>query len=364
MYYTVLPLTCTLAIFISSYFATIQGLHAQYATCANGINLANIVHTLSRDFLVASNAGTGNGSGTYGPPVFDDASDPTTLSQAKTLVNDAYQIAPQFFQSSLCDLDYIFVDQFTNSAWGGWGFWENSDQAPSAASPRRRTFIGISKSVVQAYSAMPPAPIVTAFEEYNLGLTVGVVLSSWPYPPRYSATVNDAKTAMLGLLAHEMGHVLYRDGTKFANCFDKTWHSHGGQQKRFHQFGIPFNGSKAEGSVDATTIINDLKSPPDFDDALKHLNTLFGNNNGSLSSLSWASALATIAPDEDFAETLRLVVLSKASSPLNDLTINIPDPTSGYNSVPYNISAKLVASGQNLNTKASCFAKALGLTFP
>jgi hypothetical protein len=321
---------------------------------------------LSQDFLVVNNAGTGNGSGTYVPPAFNDSADPTTLSQAKTLINDAYQIAPDFFQRSLCDLDDIFIDQYTNSGWGAWGFWENSDQPPSAASPKRRTFIGISKSVVQAYSAMTPAPTVTAFEEYILGLTVGVHLGSWPYPPRYSATVNDAKTATLGLLAHEMGHILYRGGAVFANCFDVTWQKHAGQERRFHPFGIPFNGSKAKGNVDASNISTDLRSPPNFDRALTDLNIFFGNNNPPLSSSSWASALATIAPDEDFAETLRLMVLFKAARSVNDLTINVPVPASGYSPSSYNISASLVTSGQNLNTKASCFTKALGLgsTFP
>jgi hypothetical protein len=364
MYYIIVPRLCTLIILILSYIATIENVHAQ---CDNGVNLANIVHILKQDFGLANNAGTGNGSGTYNPPIFDDVSDPNTLNQAKALVNDVYPIAPSFFQSALCDLDYIIVDPFTSPVgWGGWGFWENSDQPPSPSSLKRRTFIGITKKVVQDYSASTPAPTVTTLEGYNLGLIGGVPLSSWPNPPYYSATVNDAKTAMLGLLAHEMGHIFYRDGTRFTKCFDVTWHTHGGQEKRFHKFGVPFKHSRPEGSVDATNIINDLKSLPNFDDALTDLDTLMGNNNGKLNSLSWASALATIAPDEDFAETLRLMVLYKANPPVKDLTIKIPVPSaSGYAASTYYISAQLVTSGQNLNSKAICFAKALAWsTFP
>jgi hypothetical protein len=225
--------------------------------------------------------------------------------------------------------------------------------------------IGISKSVVQSYNAMPPAPTVTAFEVSSLGATVGQPLNNWPKMPSYSlSSANNAKTAMLGLLAHEMAHIIYRNGEPFSKCFDTTWKKPlGGQEKRFHKFGVPFRGSETLGDVDVTDIRGDLSQPPNYDDALTDLNTLMGNSNGALSTLSWASALATIAPDEDFAETFRLMVLYEANPSVRDLTINIPVPTS-YNISPYDISGALIDPSQNLYKKANCFAGVLGLTFP
>src|SRR3954470_15201118 len=111
--------------------------------------------------------------------------------------------------------------------------------------------------------------------------------------------------AILSLLVHELGHVAYRTGARIPRrCFTDTdsWRSVPQRPARFIRFGLAW----AKHKVDPDYM-------QDMDGAALYQFHASGR---------WGSLFSFLSPEEDFAETLKLSVLS--DSGLRSLQVDIP----------------------------------------
>jgi hypothetical protein len=235
-------------------------------------------------------------------------------------ITAAFAIAPDFFRRELCALDKIYIVNHP----------ELRTRNPTAWGMRQRlqsnkTHIAISTDVWG--SPIPATPYIA----YENGILDRLLEHLWP-PPQgasYTAAVADNEPLeTLGILAHEVGHVLW--WTKsivalqcpvngvFDTFYGSTWRNidlrHG-----FHRFGVS-QGTHLTETFTKDDIVRDLRRQRPQDAGAK-LQTVYGNGN-------WTSLFAFIAPDEDFVETYKYWVLANASGTnLQSLKIQIPLPS-------------------------------------
>lgn len=294
-------------------------------------------------FNVETNGGTGEGGGRYTAPVFQDAYLPE-LDEYRPDIEAVFRSAPPFFKEHLCALDYVFVDMANRTSAPAWGFWESEKDQD----PRGRWFVGLSPRILKARSGVL---------ERETSVTRDLLRYSWngqmgygsgprnPSDPQYSYV-----SALLGIVAHEVGHIRWRNDevlkTLACDPFAGSWSKVGRQEQRFHRFGVDFNESVAIGDR-RKNVRQDLPSRPNA--AAAKLGTLFRSGQ-------WASLFATVAPDEDFAETYRLLVMTSATPALTDLWIGIPI---GGQIQSFNIIDSFNDANSVLSRKKACIASAL-----
>jgi hypothetical protein len=254
----------------------------------------------------------------------------------------ACNIAPNFFQKSLSKLRAIYIDTDPNPSKPiAWGLrqrfitdWDDPD--PNS----RKKNIGISLRV-WADPALRPRPGLpyASYETWVLNELLApsspstwmasLVYSASPDPATSNPTISTPNAiAILGILAHEMGHILWWDkkvmnkqcaqgGRPFFYNF--SWLNQP-FIPRFHEFGEEFPQNRRRVGPDKDQVRLDIANQT-FSQATNDLTQIY---NGE-----WASLFATVAPDEDFVETYKLWVLTSPSAmqPLTSLSINIP--TSG-----------------------------------
>jgi hypothetical protein len=250
----------------------------------------------------------------------------------------ACNIAPKFFQKSLSKLRGIYIDTDPNPSKPiVWGLrqrfitdWDDPD--PNS----RKKYIGLSLRV-WADPALRPRPgfPYASYETWTLntlltppttsGWMAGLVYSAAPDPAASSAPVSTPNAiAILGILAHEMGHILWWDKIMNKSCpqatrsyfYNYSW-SNSPFSPRFHQFGDEFPENMHRVGPDKDQVKRDIANQ-NFLQAASDLTQIY---NGQ-----WASLFATVSPDEDFVETYKLWVLTNPSAmqPLTSLSINIP----------------------------------------
>jgi hypothetical protein len=238
----------------------------------------------------------------------------------------AFNIAPVFFKNELCTLDKIYIvtdPQLQMSNPVAWGMRERLYN--------NRTHLGISAQVWTNQSMNQGPGPYTSYESWVLNTLLN---NLWPQGPSYSAATPDRQDLrILGILAHEMGHVIWwiediigkqcTVNGQLASFYSYTWHpinwKHG-----FHKFGDQ-QGNKSIENFDKDKILKDL-SQGKLNDAGTKLQAIYGNEN-------WVSLFAFVAPDEDFVETYKLYVLTQAqplpdgtATALQHLTVQIPRP--------------------------------------
>jgi hypothetical protein len=260
------------------------------------------------------------------PPIDNTRVSPTIIQD----LANAFNLAPPFFKSQLCDLTGIYIDpsdckgydastcgelldqQIADHTWGfrrypsgekyigtSLGFWKNAGRAPPFDQFETR-HLGAVLSTLSPNAAKDPRP--PTHKPSSL-------------PPNASAT-----TSVLAALAHEYGHALWfdtfvikLDGTPnpggpantdlfcSGNFYSQSW-----QNKvevpatRWIALGDVRNAHRTEGIN-----IDDLRSylkQGSFPLAGEFLQKIY-------SSGEWASLLAAFSPDEDFVETYQLYVL-------------------------------------------------------
>jgi hypothetical protein len=237
-------------------------------------------------------------------------------------ITAAFNIAPVFFQNELCGLDKIYIvttQELRSKNPIAWGMRQRLQD--------NKKHVGISSAV---WASPVPATPYVAYENGVLDLLLEHLWSS-PPAPSYTAAVADSEAlATLGILAHELGHVLwFSDNIVSLQCpvngvfdtfYGSTWSSinirHG-----FHRFGAA-QGMHSTENFTKDDIVKDLRRHK-FSDAGAKLQTVYGDGN-------WASLFAFVAPDEDFVETYKLWVLTNATSGSNlqSLKVQIPLPSS------------------------------------
>jgi hypothetical protein len=289
----------------------------------------------------------------------------TVPAMPPTAVSDiqaAFNIAPFFFQQELCGLDYIFIDTISKSTnpivWGLRGRLHNSRHNKNLAAEH----IGISAQVWTTVIGQS-GPYV-AYENWVLNalLTPPPAANLWMSQLTYKAAPDPASPstpnaiAILGILAHEMGHIIWWDRAvrdtacqvqgPLAYFYQYSWgkrqSAHG-----FHRFGRQDSGNRTIDRPDNEDVVSDLRSEDyAYPAAVNYLETIYGGE--------WASLFATVSLDEDFVETYKLWVLTDINNkqPLTQLQIIIPTATKIPDIIANlnNSSSKLYAKTQWIKT--------------
>jgi hypothetical protein len=271
------------------------------------------------------------GSGTYTRPQNFAPLDPQNTQQytIATDLTTAFNQAPPWFRKSLCELDYVFVDASTSPVEGGtpegWAFWENPTQAYQAWLADQSTpkppiapeqFIAISSSV------WPGNPAGDALGRYETGVLQALLgPNNAPYPTVTAAAATGGSTwslMLLGILSHELGHVYWH-----SECFHGCnavqgpgWTDVSGVPS-LHTFNILSTTAVPGTNYSVTDVKNDWTSNGShpLNSKLYDLYT-----RGVFPSL-----FGLVAPDEDMAETTKLLVLYKSG--LSSLKVMFPGGT-------------------------------------
>jgi hypothetical protein len=250
---------------------------------------------------------------------------------------DAFRAAPPLFQAILCNLDGIYIDpDATNS----WGFRDPNT---------KRRYIGLAANLWGNGGNSSPLPY-SAFENSVLAGVMAQVAAPWPPavpgrvppPPKYSSPGAFADTpamTLLAVLAHEFGHILWFDKVKGNNphydpnafCtdagnnfFSGSWQGQVSQPLPFVTFAL-----RSDTHASGTGSFDDLKTAinnRDWETAGYILNQFY--------SSVWPSLLGAVSPEEDFAEMVKLFVLTARNTnqgrPITSMPLNIwTDPTLG-----------------------------------
>jgi hypothetical protein len=266
----------------------------------------------------------------------------------KEILARAYRLAPNYAQGKLCRLTQLFLtkdpkDPIKGSAPWGWGLWEAPDRPPG-----KSVFIAIS----DRYLA----------EVKSFGATETDVLArllSIPSPidekiaPRFGAADDPALTA-LGVLAHELGHVLLAvtnaDGTDarhprrkvrgapISACFDKAFLAQSWDARRFRQSmdrWVDFGEQKSNRQKNIRFNVTDLRGKADAaNEAIKSV----------YRSREFVSAIAALRPEEDFVETYKYKLLADVKQP----------PTIGILGQARNVSLRNFLAAPVIKRKIEC----------
>ena len=268
------------------------------------------------------------GSGTYvRPPAVMKVMDGSSpLTYASDLAA-AFEKTPPWYRKSLCGLDAVFVFEpdSSNSQGGspsGWAFWETPDQALQAyqndntqpIAPQQ--FIGISSSI---WSLLKTNSDPLGAYETQVLQTLLQFQSPATYPSVASTVAGNSdpwSLTLLGILSHELGHVLWH--SECSRGCDEV-HRYGwtdvGTVAHLHKFG-------------ATGDAIPLK--PDYYYTVPDVAADWTTNSGNPPASKlyklyfsgiWPSLFGFVAPDEDMAETIKLLILSKSG--LSSLTVKL-----------------------------------------
>jgi len=317
--------------------------------------------------------------------------DPSTLTNtvptnSTVSIQGAYNIAPSFFQTQLCNLDGIYFDpkDCTNGdgnnctvsnatpAGDSWGYREHPSQKPNGPFHR---YLGLSA----AFWPQGNTPqILSAYEN-----TLMQLLINWPSTDVYqpgggnppvnlqpsfgNATPDNANMTILAALAHEYGHILWYDtfrptpgGAYDFKSFCRgafytdTWISVN-PPPSWRTFGESDGEPIAYGNPKYDTKVGDL--------ALSLLGGHYAKAQNKLHNMyrteaHWASLFGAFSPDEDFVEMFVLNVLLNANTPLTSLPLNLYDRTQNPPKLgtPDDIAADYAAGKKpELGRRIACF---------
>ncbi len=304
------------------------GLLGFAAEAQGGCDIAAKVAELSPGFAPVDygNCEPGPTCSFRGPRDYIGKTTPATLSSDAALIVAAYDAAPPFFQAALCRLDHIYIDTDTKNPAkpSVWGMRERINADPNN---QPRIHIGIAK-VLLTDLARQHTPY--AIYENQLGRAL---LAPSPMTPARSVTAlsytaapdpakppQPAAIAVLAILAHEMGHIVWWERDVGASDFPTISWTGKGVQHGFHDFGVENPQNPPQRHPVKADVQYDLRylGPAK---AAADLQAIYGGE--------WASLFATVAADEDFVETYKLVVLTEPGAnptrqALTALKVTIP----------------------------------------
>jgi hypothetical protein len=261
-------------------------------------------------------------SAEYQAPTCDN-SQPVTDRQREVLAK-AYGLAPGYMKAKLCRLTKIFVIKSGSLSptmgHGGWGFWETP--------PRTGTFIAISDRTLEGTVSLDD-------HEHEIWRRL-LHLKKQPDPkalPRLvDANSSDGAQAALGVLAHEMGHILLADtnadgvdprhprrlvsGPPSSACFEHAFIEQSWNRGLFHAnmrrwvvFGDQNDNVHKDRKIDFVlaklrrVVHNAISRAVVAIRRIEH-------------SGEFVSPFAAVSPEEDFVETYKYKVLADAAPSL------------------------------------------------
>jgi hypothetical protein len=267
-------------------------------------------------------AGTGT---TYAPPTCKQGS---PLANEKAQIQRAFDIAPEKVKEELCRLNRIFV------ADRNFGLWENPAE-PSLQGTRKRSYIAIHEDLIKHDPATPMANALDGVENARLwdvflALHPGSDPSSWTgHTTTLSSGTDTTPFAVLSVLAHELGHIKwYRDNIDSSlACFDAAFSEPAWDRDTLGAFYQRRWTEMADDPGAHHKVSQGTRHPRDIPgrSGAAHLRNLYVRG--------FASLLAAMAPDEDFVEMYKLVILKSANSSgvtLASLMLNIVPPTGNF----------------------------------
>lgn len=240
------------------------------------------------------------------------------------LLRRAFELAPRWLQFNLCNqVNFVFVDpnQYRGNAEFGWAFWESSDpaQTQNGKNHSLARFVGVSRAaledksltlgqsethIVQSLLGNPAAASpVRVIARISQGYTSG------------AQDTDNAAWAVLAILAHEMGHMFWHDvcdgdsnQRDQKRCF-AHFHKYSWQNVGDHWTLRTFGEKIPAAAQLRDDIVPGLQRGRVSSAALERLYA------GKGTPVRWAGLFATIAPDEDIAETYKYLALTDQSDP-------------------------------------------------
>ena len=255
----------------------------------------------------------------------------------------AFDEAPSFLQRRLCHLDAVFINQQPQSP--DLGIWENVDQR--ASDRKARTYVILS----DRWWHGPGHTLVSLSEHEAL---LNAPFEKFPHMLKYSSPQDsDRALTLISALAHEDGHIvqysepLQRDVCRTlddgaeSDIFLGSW-SKVSWPGRFHfaeQSALKLEQSKVINGPSYDTLAESIVTQNDGGSEAQKLGgkveevsssrqarqIVMQNLRQIYSNGMWFSLFATVAPDEDFAETYKALALQTALNPLTSLSVQVAD---------------------------------------
>lgn len=261
-----------------------------------------------------------------GPREYIAKTPAASQSADAALIVAAYNAAPPFFQAALCRVDHIYIDTDTKNP-AKPSVWGMRERLNPDGNKQPRIHIGIAKALLTDLTRQH-----TPYATYENQLA-GTLLAASPTTPARSLTAlsytaapdparppQPAAIAVLAILAHEMGHIVWWEKDVGASDFPAISWTSKNVQHGFHEFGIEDPQNPAQRPPVKADVQYDLRYLPPGK-AAADLQKIYSGE--------WASLFATVAADEDFVETYKLVVLTAPSGnagrqALTSIKVTIP----------------------------------------
>ena len=301
---------------------------------------------------------------------------------------DAFNAAPPAFQTILCGLNGVFVDQracgtntSTCSSANAWGFRDPGNQ---------QLYIGLPMALWQGSSGQwARASNYSDRETTVLWQTITALGGkAWPAdssPPKFSSasstpsgTVDTPGTTVLAALAHEYGHILWYlklkgdvantgyHPSRFCNpsFFQQSWYSDiKTPVGRWVDFGDASPDTQA--GLPPTEVIKAINDGSAKFAAI-YLRPIYSDDTPTYYDNSrtgvWASFLASVSAQEDFAETFKFYVLTHWTAnqkhPITSMPLKIYGANGASTGPDLDVYADYAASNKKteLKRKVQCIA--------
>jgi hypothetical protein len=260
----------------------------------------------------------------YRPPACDK-SKPVVQAQ-KDILARTYSRAPDYMKGKLCRLTQLFVTRSSSRAPMGWGFWEGPDRLPNSKSvyvaisdrelTSKNSFMDVENQTIRELLRYPDGDGDKGMGYKGRGL---VQLKTGADP--------DPELAVLGELAHELGHALVADanmdgikryhprrrvsGPPRNACFESAFIQASWDEERFNRH--------LQRWVDFGNQYDNRAKNPDLKFSLERLRRDVGRGKFDVanrvirdvySSREFVSFAAAINALEDVAETYKYKVLA------------------------------------------------------
>jgi hypothetical protein len=260
--------------------------------------------------------------------------DTVVSEEIRTKLRNSIRLAPARLKWALCGLDHIFIDRLNDpKAPLGWGFWEGQHQGSGTMRA-----IGISDRLLDGSMKNFTLAEIETF------IIQSLVPSLRELTYRSNDQYNTADVGLLAVIAHEVGHIAFYDGTRLGpGCYQNNgWaRFRAAKGSGFAKFGDAYGTrSRDPGVAEINADIED----GNLTGATDKIKTIFDSGR-------WVSLLATMSPEEDFVETIKLDLLGDVG--LKNLSVSIPVPN--RSSLVKNVLEPLGREGA-ARRKARCFS--------
>ena len=255
----------------------------------------------------------------YRPPQCDDRHQ-VSDNQRKALAA-AFARAPKYAQDRLCRLTNLFVTRAINEGdWNSWGLWEGADRPPGTG-----VYVAISDLYLTSKQSFPEAE--NRIVEKLLRVADGRSHRRLRIPRLRTTAPTDPELTILGVLAHELGHVVLADGNvdgtdprhprrkvsdkPDSDCFEHdildSWDSDAFHQhmRRWVVFGDQNHNRPKNLRYNLNRLRSEVRKGK-LDAARDVITEVYRSGE-------FISFFAAISPEEDFVETYRYKVISDAA---------------------------------------------------